>query len=78
MGKGKGGHTCTKTYTRDERSTGGEIYTHTNTQTYIQKHIQTHVQTLIQTHTQFSLHFQYVYIYIWTLWTSRELGTVAK
>ena len=49
-----------KTYTRDEGSSGGEIYTQTNTQTHIQKHTQTHVQT----HTQFSLLFgAYTYIF---------------
>ena len=72
MGKGKGGHTCIKTYTRDEGSSGGEVYTQTNTQTHIQKHTQTHLQTHTDTH-KVSLLFRGVYIYIWTLWTSREL-----
>ena len=53
MGRGKGGHTSMKTYTREEGSPGGEIYTQTNTQTHIQKHTQTHIQTYAQTHTQF-------------------------
>ena len=57
MGRGRGGHTSMKTYTREEGSPGGEIYTQTNTQTHIQKHTQTHVQTHTQTHTQSSLHF---------------------
>ena len=61
-----------KTYTREEGSSGVEIYTQTNTQTHIQKHTQTHVQT----HTVFSP-FRGAYIYIWDLWTSRELA-VAK
>ena len=80
MGRGRGGHTFMKTYTREEGSPGGEIYTQTNTQTHIQKHTQTHVQTHTDTHTDthtvFSP-FRGAYIYIWDLWTSRELA-VAK
>ena len=79
MGRGKGGHTSMKTYTRDEGSSGGEIYTQTNTQTHIQKHTQTYVQTHTQTHTQSSLHLcgADTNVSLRTYWTTRELA-VAK
>ena len=81
MGKGKGGHTCIKTYTRDEGSSGGEVYTQTNTQTHIQKHTQTHLQTHTQTHTHFFSSFgAYTYIFglsgqvgNWVQWQSKWL-----
>ena len=63
-----------KTDTREEGSPGGEIYTQTNTQTHIQKHTQTHVQTHTDTYTVI-IPFRGAYIYIWDLWTSRELGS---
>ena len=56
-----------KTYTGEEGSPDGEIYTQTNTQTHIQKHTQTHVQTHTQTHTQSSLHLCGALTLMWDL-----------
>ena len=55
------------------RSIHKQIHRHTYRNTH--RHMYRHTHT--DTHTV-SLLFQGVYIYIWTLWTSRELDTVAK
>ena len=48
---GVGGHISMQTYTGEEGSWDGGIFTQTETQTHMQKHIQTEVQTHTDMHS---------------------------
>ena len=71
-----GSHIYEDVYKRRGKPWWGDLYTNKYSDTHSETHTDTCTDTHTDTHTVFSP-FRGAYIYIWDLWTSRELA-VAK